>query len=359
MPDEQTHDHPLRVLLDLIDCPVLLFDDAGSLVFANRAARALPCHAALAPLLAADPRVRPMVRGIARGQPGPETRLCLEVPCADRVMPLECACSPKPVDGLVAMSVCLADRGEPTQILELMRAELMPPILDALHQTRQLAGSAPQLRGSLQRLTERLDHTADLLDALGEEIPMADDCMPVHDMVRSCCQELANRAASLGVTLVLRDGLATAAPVCGSRRLLQRAVSECIHHAMAHARAEAPGHEPVGVEIGWRASAQHLLLDIGDMGLLSPEALRQHAACVFRPDPPADGRTGTVPPPMPRPGLPLARRVLQLHGGLLRIAQDGDGGLRMMLEMPTATPSGSRQPAGAGLSRAGTTPEGR
>jgi hypothetical protein len=37
-------------------------------------------------------------------------------------------------------------------------------------------------------------------------------------------------------------------------------------------------------------------------------------------------------------GLPLAHRILQLHGGALRIEDDRGEGLAVMLELPTGAP---------------------
>jgi hypothetical protein len=48
-------------------------------------------------------------------------------------------------------------------------------------------------------------------------------------------------------------------------------------------------------------------------------------------------------PPKLQIGLPLTQRILQLHGGRLRIEDDAVDGLSVMLELPTGAPLRNNQ----------------
>ncbi|MDV7398051.1 hypothetical protein RZS08_42005, partial [Arthrospira platensis SPKY1] len=116
----------------------------------------------------------------------------------------------------------------------------------------------------------------DLVDTFGEDVLIGDERVVMVEMVRSTCQELADLATRKGVTLVIKGEKDDLPPIYGSRRLLRRAVVECIHNAIVHARTEAPGHQPVGVEIAFRSSGQHLLVSVANMGVLSASVLQRH-----------------------------------------------------------------------------------
>jgi signal transduction histidine kinase len=351
----QTNNNPLLVLLDLLGSPVLLFDGEAHVVFANQTARSLACRPAL--VLGSDPDVRQRVRNIAQGLPALDGALRVEVMADTGIVQLDCRCAPRPIAGLVAMSVNLLEP-EPTsepgaaapapvadqrlslqQIMELIRADLIPPIQDALNQTRGAPIPEPllALKDSLLTLTERLDRMVDLVDVFGEDVLISDERVVVVDMVREAAQELSSLAISKGVTLVLHGEKEDLPPIYGSRKLLRRALLECLHNAIIHSRTEARSAAPMGVEIGFRSSGQHLLVSISNMGALSATLLQRHAASVFRPTLLPDGKPDPAPPVL-RIGLPLAQRIMQLHGGRLRIDQESPDELKVMLELPTGAP---------------------
>jgi len=355
MPAVQTQNNPLLVLLDLLGSPVLLFDGEGHVVFANQTARSLACRPAL--VLGSDPQVRQRVRDIAQGKQVSDGAKRIEVMSDTGIVQLECRCAPRPIAGLVAMSVTLVEPEVPAgaegapqapaadqrlslqQIMELIRADLMPPIQDALNQTRTAPVPEPllALKDSLLHLTERLDRMVDLVDVFGEDVLISDERVVMVDMVRETAQELSRLAASKGVTLVFSGEEDDLPPIYGSSKLLRRALLECLHNAITHSRAEARTAAPMGVEIGFRSSGQHLLVSIANMGALSATLLQRHAASVFKPSLLPDGHPDPAPPVM-RIGLPLAQRILQLHGGRLRIDQEAPDELKVMLELPTGAP---------------------
>ncbi len=340
--------NPLLTLLDFVPSPILLFNAEGQVVFSNQAAKQMSCRPAL--LLGSDPNVRGLVRDIAAGKIVLHLDMRIDALSDNGVARLQCRCAPRPIAGLVAMAVSevqpepeetLAEAPEHEsqrlslqQIMELIKTDLEAPIRQVLARTPPDA--LPDLSSSVQILHERLERLSDLVNVFGDDVLIGDDRMLLPDLVRTIAQDLAPLALTMGASFVIEGDREDLPPVYGSRRLMRRALHECLHNAVQHAREGVRGSEKVAIGVGFRATGNHLLVTIHNMGVLSAAAMAQHAAAIFRPTPPAAGT-----PPVPerlRIGLPLTQRILQLHGGRLRIEQDDKEGLNVRLELPTGAP---------------------
>lgn len=349
MPTAPAASNPLLALLDFVASPLLLFSPEGQVVFANQSARAMRCRPHL--LLASDPDVKAMVRDVAAGRALASVELRVEALSDDGIARLVCRSAPKPVAGLVPLAVALAevDTLEPEtesppaaaadqrlslqQIMELLKAELMPPIQRV---TGLLEPSSnPVLAQSVRQLQDRLERMVDLVNVFGEDVLIGEDRMLVPGLLRGVAQEMSPLAAEVGVAFVIEGDHEDLPPVYGSQRLMRRALFECLHNTVKHARQGVSSRETVAVGIGFRASGQHLLVSIRHIGVLSAAELTRHAAAIFRPAPGADA---AATPDSLRIGLPLTQRILQLHGGQLRIEDDPSGGLAVLLELPTGAP---------------------
>lgn len=340
--------NPLLVLLDFVASPILLFNAEGRVVFSNQAAKQMSCRPAL--MLGSDPNVRGLVQDIAAGKPVLHLDMRLDALSDNGVARLQCRCAPRPIAGLVAMGVSEVATEDPSQgddgaaeaaqrlslqqIMELIKADLMPPIRQVLAQAQ--ATTAPAPSDSVQTLQERLERLTDLVNVFGDDVLVGDDRLVVPDLVRAVAQDLAPQLRAMNVQFVIEGDRVDLPPVYGSRRLIRRALYECLNNAVLHARDGVPATQTVAVGIGFRAAGNHLLLSIHNEGVLSAAALALHASAIFRPAPP-----GKEPPPgmgTMRIGLPLTHRILQLHGGRLRIEDDTADGLSVMLELPTGAP---------------------
>ena len=337
--------NPLLVLLDIVASPLLLFNAEGQVVFSNQAAKGMRCRPAL--LLGSDPHIRAHIRDIAGGHAVANHEIRVEGMSDDGVARLLCRTAPKPIAGLVPMAVSVsveapeaaavpvppeAQRLSLQQIMELLRAELLPPIQQVLGQTTD-----PALGQSVRGLHERLDRVVDLVNVFGEDVLIGDERMLIADMVHSVCEDLSPLTRSLGVAFLMEGEREDLPPVYGSARLMRRALHECLHNAVVHARGTTGTTEQVVVGVRFRASGNHLLVDIHNNGVLSAAAMNRHAEAIFRPTGQVSA-SGSDPGDTMQIGLPLAHRILQLHGGRLRIEQDGDSELEVKLEMPTGAP---------------------
>ena len=339
--------NPLLTLLDLVETPLLLFQPDGRVVFSNQAARADPSRPSL--VLGSDPQVRAIVRDIAAGTSIPVTDLRLDALSDAGAVGLTVRFAPKPVAGLIAATarsttaaaspagerpVASDERLSLQQVVEVLRGELLPPMQAVLAQPDT---ALPAHGAAVEHLRERLDRLVDLVDVFGDDVLISDERMVIPDLVRATCQALAPLLQASNVSVVFKGEKADLPPVYGSERLLRRALQECLHNAVAHSRAQIQANQHVGVEVAFRAAGHHLLVSISNMGALSTAALQRHAATLFRVEP-ATGSRKAGEAPVLQIGLPLAHRILQLHGGGLRIEDDRGEGLTVMLELPTGAP---------------------
>lgn len=341
--------NPLLTLLDFVPSPILLFNAEGQSVFSNQAAKQMACRPAL--MLGSDPNVRGLVRDIAAGKTVLHLDMRIDALSDNGVARLQCRCAPRPIAGLVAMAVqevapehdesdasttlAAEQRLSLQQIMELIKGDLAPPIQQVLAQP--VPDGQPALAESVRHLNERLERLSDLVEVFGEDVLVGDERMLIPALVRGIAQELTPLTRSKGVSLVIEGEREDLPPVYGSRRLMHRALHECLHNAVLHARKDVSASENVAVGISFRAAGHHLLVNIHNIGVLSAAALAQHAAAIFRPQPPAAG-AATPEPLRLQIGLPLTQRILQLHGGRLRIEDDAADGLDVMLELPTGAP---------------------
>ena len=350
-----TSPNPLLTLLDLVESPLLLFNPEGKVVFTNRAAKSMEARPAMA--LPGDPSVRQLVQGIGQNNTSLRPDIVVDVNSDKGVSQLHCRCAPRPIGGMVAMAVSEVktkseapvgtteapkpDRMSIQQIVALIGDELGEPIQRVL----EMGLAEPEetkptiiapLHEAVLTLQKRLARLSDLVAVFGEDVLIGDERIVIPETVRAVCGELAPMAQTQGVKIIFEGLREDLPPVYGSEKLLRRALYECLENAIAHTRLP-PGGQSAGIRVAFKASGHHLILNVTNLGVLSAQALSRYASSIFRLDPAAHtGNTDGVPAGM-QIGLPLTHRILELHGGRLRI-EDADDELNVMLELPTGAP---------------------
>lgn len=343
--------HPLLALLDMIGSPMMLFGPEGQVVFANQAARTLASRPTV--VLPSDPQIRHQVRQVLASQLTESVTLRVQVHGDQGVSELDCAFPARPIAGLAVMLItpvnaagpaattdAPADTASPErlslpQIMQLLRSEIVPPMQSVLARAHEAASDPKSLADGVKHLSDRLTRLIDLVDVFGDDALVGEDRVLLPDLLRAVCTELLPLTRARGVSVLIEDQQGELPPVYGSRRLLQRAVHECLHNAIEHARGGVADSQPVAVRVGFAVSGQHLQMVVRSLGAVTAAVLNRHAATLFRPTPglpPASSAHGL------RIGLPLAQRILQLHEGHLRI-DDEDGELAVRLELPTGAPA--------------------
>jgi signal transduction histidine kinase len=343
--------NPLLTLLDLVDSPLLLFNPEGQVAFTNRAAKRMDTRPGMA--LPGDPNVRHLVQQIGHNQVVSQLDMVVEVNSDRGVSQLRCQCAPKPIAGLVAMAVSHVEEAKeiqttPTeraqpgrlslqQIVELIAGDLMEPIHAVLAQTQGTdeATQAP-LTTPVHALRKRLERLSDMVAVFGEDVLIGEERILMPDLVRTVCGELAPMAKAKRVEFILEGDREDLPPVYGSRKLIQRALQECLGNAVSHTHTPT-GSQSTGVRVGFKSSGHHLMLNVANLGVLTAQALNRHASSLFLAQSPERDGKQEVEPAVMQIGLPMTYRILELHGGRLRI-DDANGELDVMLELPTGAP---------------------
>lgn len=343
--------NPLLTLLDLVDSPLLLFNPDGHVVFTNRAAKAMDARPGM--VLPGDPQVRLLVQQIASGRPVASLGLSVDVNSDRGVSWLSCQCAPKPIAGLVAMTVAHVQNADDSeagpaapgaspqrlnlqQIVELIKSDLSEPIASVLAQPMD---GGPVATASVLKLQERLSRLSDLVNVFGEDVLIGDERLMMPSMVRSVCQELTPRAVSRRVKFVLEGDKIDLPPVYGSSKLIRRALLECLNNAIDHTLSAVSVDQASAIRVAFQFSGQHLMIKVVNMGVLTAQALSRHAETLFQAGPSALAGAAKAEETKPtlQIGLPLTHRILELHGGRLRIEED-NGELEVKLELPTGAP---------------------
>ena len=117
-------------------------------------------------------------------------------------------------------------------------------------------------------------------------------------------------------------------------------VREVVENAILHARDAAGEHTaPQTVQIAARQSGAFLMLTVHNSGAAPVGGPTTQAA--FAPF----GKNAGGPDGGLGIGLPLAQRILELHGGMLRLRTDTDGLTEVTIQVPTGAPHQNLQRA--------------
>jgi signal transduction histidine kinase len=175
--------------------------------------------------------------------------------------------------------------------------------------------------GYLKEIRRESDHlTRVLADFLAFARP---ERLRLESLDPSALLERAARDPALGdVAVEVAAAPASLPPIAGDAHLLERALRNLLDNA-ARAHREAGASGPI--EVISRATPEGLEIAIADRGPGLPEGPVER---LF--DPFVSGRAGGV-----GLGLPLAQRIVALHGGTLRLEGRRDGpGTRAVLALP-------------------------
>lgn len=222
-------------------------------------------------------------------------------------------------------------RRECTPLLDDLRHE-MASLDEALKTQRASVGNLQDLLGkatsSATRLIETLSRLAELSALSGGEKLLATDRIVVDEWLHRCSSGVAGQACDAGVALKIKLQLKDMAPIYGSSAWLDRAMSECINNAI---RFSLRGGQ---VLIDARPCGAFIRITVRNTGAssLSEAQIKRLNEPFFRGSN-AKGSQGLGI------GIPLARLIIELHGGHLQISPDIDGFFCCALELPSGRQS--------------------
>lgn len=179
---------------------------------------------------------------------------------------------------------------------------------------------------SVERLGEQIESVLDLSQSEAGMLPLVSEEIELFPFVTKLVEERANRIREAGLTLDLR-GDKGAGRVSGDSRRLARALG----HLLDNAVAATPRGGRVLVELTRRKikGADHARIVISDNGPGMDAATLARALGGIKVS--ADGRTADRRQGL---GLPLARQLIEAHGGSLELASEPGQGTAAIVELP-------------------------
>jgi signal transduction histidine kinase len=340
-----------RTLSASLQSGLLLLDRAGAVLTVNAVGAELlgvpapPPGTPLADYLAGEPELRGLLAAAVAEGAGlsrQESTLRRAGAAAGEALTLGLTVHPlRRDDGSIrGFLVLFADLTQARRQAEESR------IAESLAQLGEMAaGVAHELRNSLATLSGYLtlierrpdeESIADFLQEIRHETRhlerVLDDFLAFARPGTARPQEIAlapllRRAAAdpaldgMPVAVAAGSPAAEAARLYGDPQLLERAVRNLLRNA-AEAEREAGGAGPLGMRL--ERTAEGLEVAIEDRGRGLPPAVRER---LFHPF--ATGRPGGV-----GLGLPLAHRIVALHGGRVRLEDRPGGGTRASIAFP-------------------------
>ena len=176
------------------------------------------------------------------------------------------------------------------------------------------------------QLSEHIDSLLDLSQSEAGLLPLKQEDIEVMPFVRGVVEERAARLEKAGLTLDLRaDGLLR--PLLADRRRLARALGHLVDNAIA----ASPRGGRILVQLSRRKAGQgdvvQILVRDNGAGMDSRSLARALEGMKIS----ADGRSVERRQGL---GLPLARQLIEAHGGTLKLVSEPGKGTSAVVELP-------------------------
>lgn len=175
---------------------------------------------------------------------------------------------------------------------------------------------------SVERLGEQIESVLDLSQSEAGMLPLAQEEVDVFALVKALVEERAGRIKEAGLTLDLR-GDKGAGRITGDRRRLGRAIGHLIDNAIA---ATPPGGRVLVEASGRKGKSQVVISDNGAGMDPATLARAMEGIKVSVDGKGVERRQGL--------GLPLARQLIEAHGGTLQLMSEPGQGTAAIVELP-------------------------
>jgi signal transduction histidine kinase len=181
------------------------------------------------------------------------------------------------------------------------------------------------LRTNADRLRLIVDDLLDIGALDGGRVELARDDANLMDITRRVIEELAPQAEAAGVS-IHRAGEDRVMGVVDAQRMSQ-VLDNLIQNAIKFTPREGR------VEVALRRVGSRLQISVSDTGIgIAPDEIGHIFEKFYRTRRATQVARGTGL------GLPIARSIVELHGGTLTATSDGQSGTRMEVDMPAEAP---------------------
>lgn len=221
-------------------------------------------------------------------------------------------------------------------LIGYIEAEMAHPIEALAQKLPQIArlvqeqGATGELAGLVNdatTLSTKLGKLRDLVSVFGESAIQRDERILLPDLVRQAVNEVMPGAVARNITLALSGMDEDLPAVYGSSHWLSKAMSEYLEQSI---RSAQPGGL---IQLSIQAVGTRVMVRARNQGLFISNHERRGAFVPFgvgdSSQPPA-GRRGI--------GLALSQRILEQHGGSVRIEDEFDS-VDFVLEIPAGAPA--------------------
>ena len=178
------------------------------------------------------------------------------------------------------------------------------------------------IRASVERLGEQIESVLDLSQSEAGMLPLAREEIELLPFVTKLVEERGPRIREAGLTLDLR-GDKGAGRIAGDRRRLGRALGHVLDNAIA---ATPPGGR-ILVELSRGKKAARIVISDNGPGMDPAALARALDGMKLSADGKAMERRQGV-------GLPLARQLVEAHGGKLELLSEPGQGTAAIIELP-------------------------
>jgi signal transduction histidine kinase len=175
---------------------------------------------------------------------------------------------------------------------------------------------------SVARLGEQIETVLDLSQSEAGLLPLAEEQIELLPLVTAVVQEREQAIVGGGLSLDLR-GNKSAGHVIGDQRQLGRALG----HLLDNAIAATPSGGRILVELGRRKAGARIVISDNGRGMEEKELVRALDGVRQAPDGQGIERRQGL-------GLPLARQLIEAHGGRLELASEAGSGTTVTVHLP-------------------------
>lgn len=327
-------------LIDALGDPLVLLNLAGNVTHANPAAKA--AWGRSLPDLERQPPLLEAIKWTALGK-GANHRIELDDKSGSGTTQATLCGLPNDTTNFLLVLPGRPDEAQTAAVhtfLDLVRGQLVAPltaIADGL-KVRELPHEQREaLRALSTGTSEKISKLLDLIEVFGPDALVADDRFLATELINDALGFVRERAERSLVKLFFDPKRMPDVPIYGSRRWLRRALVECLDNAIKFASKEVNPGVKAHVEIRGESFGTHLTLHITNHGA-APLHLTTDEIRPFKTPSQLPPERLHEPSDSMKLGLALAKRIIEMHQGHMRLNQTDEALTEVLLELPIGAP---------------------
>lgn len=323
-----------ELMFEVLSDGVIFFDTTGSPRFVNRVAR--DQFGGRAGTVFTDVNVQRMLAELRAGRAQFPLEVRTEFVREGKVHPLIVSILDWKSGGGYVFAiredkVAFSEQNNLGIVFEMIRRELANPIENFIKAAESAVSVDPNLRAAGDSVLDRLSKVVEVAQVFGDEEIVGNDRVQMREVFDESWPEIAPLAAPRFVRISMNGFTGDLPPVYGSRKWLKRALAEIMHNAIKHALPGRDAQDLSVVDIEATFDGRWLNLRVTNLGLGVNRELGSRVFIPFArarmPANPSMKGLGL--------GLPIAQRIVELHGGQIKVEQTTDNRIEVLLMLPT------------------------